>query len=75
MKIPPVTVTATSRALALAGLIAMNAALPPEAEARDDCWQCVCFPGWDCGCLGGQVTGYVFCGNIGPDCYPVSPCS
>lgn len=57
----PRATAAISRALALAGLIAMNAALPAQAEADNNCWHCLQFPGWEPGCLGGQSTGAVTC--------------
>jgi hypothetical protein len=65
-------VTATSRAIALAGLIAVNTALPAEASS---CYACLCFSGWPCGCLSGQSQGHHVCASHGDHCDQFYSCS
>lgn len=74
MKLRPGLVAVVSRALALCGLLAMNVALPAEAEADSNCWQCVTFPGWPPGCLGGQDNGKIYCESTGSGCISGGVC-
>ena len=58
-------------ALALAGLMAVNTALPAEAGVCEQCWE---FPGWPPGCLGGQQTGYMLCHAVQGGCNLLHEC-
>jgi hypothetical protein len=72
MKKEFVIAASTSRAIALAGLIALNTALP--AEATEDCQACMTLGG-QLGCLHGQPSGHELCAPDGDHCDVFYPCS
>lgn len=67
-------VTLVSRALALVGLIALNAGLPAEAEAGDGCYSCFS-SGGPTFCMGGSTAGHTYCEVHDNHCDQVGPCS
>jgi hypothetical protein len=76
MKNNSTTVAVIWRALALAGVIALNAGLPAEVQAEEDeCYSCFCVGG-PCMCLGGAAPGDRFCAVIEEGCFTGgAPCS
>jgi hypothetical protein len=72
MKTDQTTTASISRTVALAGLIALNAALP--AEAIYDCKECAVL-GETVGCLLNQPTGFETCVMEDDHCDVMVPCS